>query len=204
MLLLSPGKSAADYFYHFTDIFSGTTPPGTSPWIDAFFHDVSPGTVELTVTAPGLASGEFLNEFFLNLNPGFMPTNLVFTKLSTTGTFTDPVITKGVDAFQADGDGKYDVDFSFGTATAARFEAGESIKYQITGIAGLVALDFNYPSAPMGGHGPFLSAVHVAGFGNGDSAWIAPVPEPTTAALFCLAMGILGGGRWLIRRSKKA
>lgn len=208
--LFSAPKASADFFYHFSNVFSGTSPSDPAPWIDAFFHDVSPGTVDLTITASGLATGEFMSGIYINLNPNDAPTSLSFTKLSTTGSFSLPTISEGVDSFKADGDGKYDVLFSFGTANSTTFSAGDSITYKITGVTGLTAMDFDYLSLPAGGHGPFLSAAHIQGICTADgSAWVSPtgltpVPEPTPAVLLSVALGVFGGARWLKARAKKS
>ena len=208
--LLAPSKAAADFYYHLNNTFSGSSPSGPAPWVDAFFHDVSPGTVDLTISAVGLTGTEFLSEFYINLNPIDFATNLVFTKLSTSGTFSLPSISEGTDSFKADGDGKYDVLFNFGTANGTTLDGGESITYQITGIAGLTALDFNYLSLPAGGHGPFLAAGHVQGImcSTDTSGWISPtgltpVPEPSTSVLLSAALGLIGGARWFFARAKK-
>jgi uncharacterized protein (TIGR03382 family) len=62
----------------------------------------------------------------------------------------------------------------------------------ITGIGAaagtLVATDFQFLSAPAGGHGPFYVAAHVQGIGaeGDDSGWVT-TPEPTTFTLAALA-----------------
>jgi len=208
--LLSPSRAAADFYYYFDHSFSGASPSLPSPWITEFFHDVSPGTVNLTITASDLASTEFMSELYINLNPSKAPTSLAFSMLGSSGSFTLPSISKGVDSFKADGDGKYDVKFSFGTADGTRFTAGDSITYQITVITGLVAMDFDYLSAPAGGSGPFLSATHIQGITNctDTSGWanpnvLTPVPEPAPVALFGLALGLWAGTRRFFARAKK-
>ena len=183
--------------------------------MDAFFHDVSPGTVQLTVTNLGLSTGEFVSGLYLNLNPAYNSSlgNLLFTPVSSSGSFTAPSISLGVDSFKADGDGKYDILFNFDTSGSGRFEANEAFTYTITGIPGLVSTDFIFLSMPAGGHGPFDAAIHIQGIAIGDSGWADPskggvivgnVPEPSSGILLVVAMGLVGGGRWLLRRAKQS
>lgn len=206
-----PRQAAATFVYHFNiggdPVFSGTPPSGSPPWIDATFQDSSPGTVLLTIANVGLSSGEKLTELYFNLNPSKLATSLTFTHVSDSGGFVLPTIGRGENAFQAGGDGKYDILFSFSQSRAAAFTAGEYLTYQITGIPGLIASDFIGLSLPAGGHGPFLAAGHVQGIsvagGGSTSGWIAPsqfttipVPEPSSAALLLLT----GVGAWVSRR----
>lgn len=193
--LCSPMKAAAgSFFYHFDNVFSGTSPTGPSSWVDAQFTDVTPGTVNLTFSTTGLTGTEFVSELYLNLNTVLNPNTLVFTKTGGVGSFTDPTLSKGVDQFKADGDGNYDLLLGFATAGNGRFGVGDSITYQITGIPGLQASDFSFLSAPAGGSGPFLAATHVQSIGNGDSGWIAPTvltPAPEPATVVVLGSGML-------------
>jgi hypothetical protein len=214
--LLSPAKSSAasGITYQFDNEFSSGTPPaGPGPWITASIQNISPGTVQLTIANNGLLGSEFVSGFYLNLNTNFSPLNLSISYISSSGTFLIPsvgsgTIERGTDSFKADGDGKYDVLFDFSTVSGSTFGAGESVTYQISGIAGLTADDFVYLSAPNGGHGPFYAAAHVQGIGSDGalSGWVEPslgaqpilVPEPSSAALLVLSLGFLG----FVRRSK--
>src|SRR6185503_10467667 len=95
-------------------------------------------------------------------------------------TLSNGAITEGVNAFKADGDGKYDVLFQFSTTPGDSFTGGEQISYLITGITGLDAMDFyRFLSLPAGGHGPFFAAGHVQAISYGEgSGWIAPSDSP--------------------------
>jgi hypothetical protein len=105
-------------------------------------------------------------------------------------------ILTGVDAFQADGDGKFDISFDFPPPPGTEpelFTSGETVVYDITYTSAIDVTDFDFPSAMGGGQGTFQSAAHVQRIGeNADgSGWIGPgfpnVPEPSTALL-------VGGG----------
>jgi hypothetical protein len=218
---LNPFRADASHVYHFDiggdPVFSGTPPAATAPWVDAYFFDVAPGTVLLTISNAALSSVEKLTEFYINLDPTKDPTSLNFTSLGSSGGFSLPTIDQGVDGFKADGDGKYDVRFNFGQPPASAFTSGEYITYQISGISGLVAADFIYLSMPAGGHGPFYAAGHVQGIDASNvtdegslSGWIAPseytelppIPEPGSASILALAAGILF--RRYLARSRQA
>jgi len=192
--------SAADYVYSFTNTFSGTSPSNSGPWMEVWFHDVTPGTVSLTISNIGLSGTEFISGLYLNLNTNFAAPSLSFQYLGGNGAAPTNILT-GLNQFKADGDGKYDILFDFDTTSSSRFEAGEYLTYQITGIASLNVSDFNYLSAPAGGAGPFLAAAHVQSIGpNGDSGWMRPgsfdpithtVPEPTCATLLAACSGLV-------------
>lgn len=208
-MLLCPGRiNASGILFQFDTAFpSDPNPAGTGPWIDAYFQDVSSGTVLLTITNVQLAAGEFVGGagnganggVFFNLNPSLNATNLIFTPNGSSGSFTAPTIATGTDGFQADGDGKYDIQFDFATANSGRFTGGDSVTYTITGISTLTAADFAYLSAPAGGSGPFYAAAHVQGLSGGNSTWIEPyqvtvipVPEPAPVALLAMSIGLWG------------
>jgi hypothetical protein len=194
--------SASDITYHFDTVFlNAPAPAGPAPWVDATFHDVSPGTVLLTISAVNLDSGFFIGGqsqggLFFNLNPGLVPTDLSFNRVSANGSFGD-VVFAGANGFKADGDGYYDVNVNF---TSHNFVSGSSISFQITDIndSALNASDFSYVSAPGGGAGEYYAAAHIQG---GISTWVGsvavePVPEPWTGTLLAASFGLWGAMRY--------
>lgn len=216
--------NAFGYIYHFNiggdqDNFSGTQPSSPPPWVDMYFQDAGAGAVSLTISNVGLTATEKLTQLYVNLNPTLDPTSLIFTPVSSTAgvfvpTLANGAITEGVNAFKADGDGKYDVLLNFSTTPGDSFNGGEYVSYLITGITGLNAMDFyRFLSLPAGGHGPFFAAAHIQSISYGEgSGWIAPsdspsgveeitVPEPASASLLLLA-GAVGALRY--RASRKA
>ena len=186
------------------------------PWLRAIFEDIAPGTIRLTMNALNLIANEFIDEWSFNLNPVLDPTFLNFApvNVSAVGAVT---ISTGVNAFQADGDGSYDIHFDFPQSNsgggAMRFKAGESVIYDITyDIPGvLVEGSFNFQSQPpSGGNGFFNTAAHIQGIGTGGGAsdWIgeddpvvvppgtgiggASVPEAASLIVWSLLMGAVG------------
>lgn len=207
VLLLPSGAKAADLVYEFNTVFSygGSlpSPTGPAPWLTAEFQDVTPGTVDLTINTSGLQGSEYVSSFYLNLDPSLTPTSLTFTKTGMTGSFTDPTISLGENAFKADGDGYYDIDLEFATSHGSTFTVGDSISYQITG-SGIDAASFDFGSQMGGGAGTWLAAAHVQSIGSdgSSSAWIAPAPEPSSITLLLVAGSLWFGGRRLVNRTR--
>ena len=181
--------------------FSEATPPAeAAPWLNATFNDGgSPGSVVLTLTNTNLIGSEMVSQWIFNLDPDLNPGDLVFSPPTKTGSFTSPSISTGVNAFKADGDGKFDIKLAFATGGGEddRFGAGEGVEYTITGIPSLTSGSFDFLSAPSGGHGPFPTAAHVQSIGAGeDSGWVS-IPEP--AAMSLLLVGAVG----FVRRRRR-
>lgn len=198
------GASAATLTIDLDFEFSGgADPAGTPPWLRATFSDVAGGGVELTLTSLLQGPTEFIADWDFNLDPALDPTALDFA-FQSGGTFTQPTITTGVNAFQADGDGKFDIEFLFSSAgddgDSGRFGVGDFGVWLITGIDGLDVFDFDFNSVEGGGNGTYTSAAHVQGIATAPgSGWIGnedtveppfEIPEPTTLAL--LGLGLMG------------
>ena len=207
--MLSPLSAKADFAIPFDKIFSGGSPASTNtPWVNASFADVGPGTVRLTVSNLTLTGAESVEELYLNINPSYNPSNLIFSETGSSSNFFAPTIATQTDHFKADGDGKYDILFSFATTGPTnRFINSEYIVFQISGIPTLTAADFDYLSAPAGGSGPFYGALHLqstsigedSGWASGDHIVSPDIPEPGTATLGLLALTSWFG----LRRSRR-
>lgn len=203
VLLLAGRAGATGILYQFNNVFSGNVPPGgPAPWIDATFQTQSNG-VQLTINNAGLSGGEFLSELDFNLNPNYSASaiqGLQFGLVASNGNFGASSIVTGEDIKKADGDGYYDINFNFNTASAGQFGAGDYLVYLITGITGLTASDFAFLSSPGGGHGPYYAAAHIQGISGGNSVWVqpsngpvlVPVPEPPAWALLVASIGLWG------------
>jgi hypothetical protein len=198
--------------------FSGATAPsGSPPWGTITFTDLGLGIVQVEFEANLQSSTEFISEWSFNLDPSFDPNNLLFAFIS--GNDAD-VIATGADAFQADGDGKFDVQFEWtGSSAGDRLDGTETSVYSITCTlcSGFNASSFDFTSATGGGQGVFHTAAHVQGIGPsaGLSGWVGDggtggeggiggeqVPAPAT--LVFLGLGLVGlGARQAIRRLRQ-
>lgn len=163
--------------YDFGQVSAGGTPAGTPPWMQASFTDTAASTVQLTISAGNLSGTEFVSCWYFNLNPNLDPTALSFAVSGSTGSFTDPTVQTGANAFKAGPDGKFDIllNFATGGGDSTRFTSGDSLTFTITGLSGLTASDFDFLSAPSGGSGPYSSSAHVQAIDASDrSGWINP------------------------------
>jgi len=215
-----PVSARAVVLYTFgTNLFSGDSSLSTNiPQLTLLFQDVSPGTVHLTISAPGLTNNENVDKLYININPAYNPNSLILANFAVaSGSFALPTVDQGEDGFKADGDGKYDERFNFGGSDLTTwFSAGDVMTCDLTGIPTLTSLDFIYLSTPAStsSSGPFDAAVHIVSIfnpnGHGDTsgyigvlgpdAHIIPVPEPTAAAFASLAFILWLRSRWLNRR----
>ncbi len=144
--------------------FSGTAPQGTPPWLSLTWNDHGgSGLVTVTLTATNLTGSEFVTSVYMNLDPALDPDDLDFSAPTKVGSFNNPSIHTETDEYKADGDGKYDIKLVFSTSagTSKRFDAGDAVSYDISGIASLNTYSFDFLSKPAGGSGPFTAAAHV-------------------------------------------
>lgn len=178
-LLVSAFSASADTVtYNFGSVSSGATPAGSPPWVQAAFTDTGmpANTVQLTLNAGNLSGSEFVSCWYFNLDPTLNASALTFTATGSSGSFTTPTVMTGTDGFKAGPDGKFDVLLKFSTSgdASTRFMSGDSLTFDITGITGLTADDFNWLSTSAGGSGLYSSAVHIQSIDGGDSAWVNP------------------------------
>jgi hypothetical protein len=124
----------ASFLFNPVNTFSGTAPVG---YLTADFTDVV-GGVQLVINS-NLAVGESLDPgkaLYFNFNPSkssILP-NLSFQLTGDVSFCQQADVSTGTDAFKADGDGYYDINFTFTPSTKA-FISGESQTYKITAAA---------------------------------------------------------------------
>lgn len=197
LMSVAAGSAYANLTFVFdpSNTFTGTAPTGS---LTAEFIDVTPGTVDLVLTS-SLAAGEKVSEMYFNYG-GSALASLAFSL--DTATNTDgpaATVTTGSNAFKADGDGFYDILFTFSTANPGSLTNGTSQTYMITGT-NLVASDFNFLSSPVDAdgkgsapNGTWLAAVHVQNIGTDSaSGFVGGAPVPIPPSVWLLGSGLLG------------
>jgi hypothetical protein len=206
------GQATAQVTYYFTydsmfnaPMAGGVAPTGT--WATAKFVDVGGGTVQMTLSANSITSAEDIRALYFNYSGDL--SGLTWTPVDTSAA-TPTIETGGAtytdNSYKADGDGWYDILFSF-SGGMNKLTAGESVIYNISG--GVSPSDFYEKAAPgTGGNGPFYAAVKLTGIPCGDiydpncqqgttSAWAAGVvPEPVSSTLFLVGAATLGFRRF--------
>lgn len=205
MVALAPASQASIVTFNYNQVISGSGLTSGSTWLKAVFNDGgSSGAVTLTMSTPGLVGSQNVSGMYFNIDPTLNSSlnNLSFTYLS--GSSSGPAassVSVGNNAFKADGDGRYDILFSFPTGSG--FNANETVTYQITGIPSLTAQSFNYLSAcgspSCTGPGNFYAAAHVQNTSGGSSEWVGSnagsvtaVPEANIWAMMVVGLGALG------------
>lgn len=210
LLLLSGTASAATVTFNYDISFGSVTPDGPAPYVTSIFDDGgSAGTVVLTMMVAATVNDADVTDMYFNLDPSLDPTLLTFSRVSGTGPIdADVTPLTGVDAFTADGDGMFDILFELPPppgGQSVRFNAGEDLVYQISGIPTLTASSFNIFSDPAGSFGPFLSAAMFVDTGPGglNSDFVGAIPEPSTLTLLSLGILLIAGAAWRrrLRRS---
>jgi hypothetical protein len=158
----------------------------------------------LTMQASNLLAGEFISNWYFNIDPALNTRSLKFSYVNGQQAQS---VSKGANCCKANGAGFYDLAFAYSTSGtrggANRFTGGEVSTYLISGISGLTASAFSFMSSPSGGHGVWHTAAQIQGMANGGSGWIggSPIPEPTSLFLGGSIAAVLALGLWRRRRS---
>ncbi len=177
----------------------GAQPAGPPPWLRVVVDDHNAnGNVTVSIQSLTLVNSEFVSKVLLNIKSPVVPAVLSSSSLSKSGTFSDPAVEFGANAFNAGGGSSFDMLVSFATGGPTnRFGAGDSVSFDVIGHPGLNSGSFNWLSS--GGSGSRLVSAHVQGIGSnaGSSGWItsvAPTPEPASLSLLAAA-GLLARRR---------
>jgi hypothetical protein len=196
-----PRAGAAMTTLNLNDVFSGTAPGGSSPWLTLSIQDLAPNSVQFTFNAINLpASGEFVSGWYFNFNPALNSdlSKLSFSIISNPTGFKNSNITVGTKN-AADGGGYYNFEFDFPTS-GPTFTSGEKVVVDVSGTNGFSVneSDFLYLAQPHGGNGVYYSAAHVQAESGGASGWVgattvSAIPEPTSYAAIAgaLALGLV-------------
>ena len=179
-----PGQAAIVTYDLCVEFSDGTSPAGPAPWLRAAFDDDGDtGSVTLTMEDLNLTGTEFVSEWYFNLDPALDPTGLIINfSAGQSG-----AVSTGTDSFKADGDGLYDILFSFPTS-GDRFGADQSSTWIFT-LDRLTANSFNFLSLTGGGHGPYPTAAHVQDVDGSYGGWIT---TPIPGAVWLFGAGLLG------------
>ena len=171
--LLPTAARASTLTITLDQVFSGNTPNSSSPYLIATFLDganciggaCAAGTVQLLLTSSLEAAGEFVTEWDFN--------SLVLPLTITQVNGPTASISTGSNAFQADGDGLYDISIVFLSGPpSARMDGADTALFTIVG-SGITVSTFNTLSAPGGNAGgPFHSAAHIQGISPNCSGWV--------------------------------
>lgn len=219
-LVFAANSASADMLtFDLNSEFSGAVAPtGTPPWLRATFDDGgTAGTVDLTLEALSLSGVEHVKIWDFNVaeSLGLTTSNITQNTGPTAG------FSVMQNSFKADGDGFFDIQFTFANGT---FVSGSTATFTFT-LANLVASSFDVFSsttgsggASSGGAGPFRTAAHVGGIAiddpddpTGGSGWVTEtdiidpqdpiVPEPSSWLLLAVGGCLVGACRWR-RRSR--
>ena len=198
--LAAPRAAATIVTYDVNTAFSGAQSAGTAPYVRLVFDDeATPGFVRMTASAPGLEPAEWVARISLNLDPALDVTQLTFSNYEIlSGTLLQPLAFLGTDEFEAGGGGQFDWELRFavsGGGQTRRFNQGESFRFDLSGIAGLNANSFNFPSAPPAPNGQQLLAVQIQNIGPDALEGYHTIPEPATGALVLVGLGALASRR---------
>lgn len=190
MLIASMSERVTGTTYNLSQTYGADSvaPAGSKPWLTLTTTTLSganAGKVQLEFYASGLTGPEYVDEWYLNIDPAINPTNLSFGSAVKTGSFSLPTINLGTDSYKAGPDGRFDIKLLFSTSNAGggvnRFTAGDKLTYTVSySLGSITAESFDFFSAPEGAYGPYHTAAHISATGAtaSNSAWVNSVPEP--------------------------
>jgi hypothetical protein len=181
--------------YELKNIFNGDKFDTGSNWLTADFQDTGTNMVMLTLTSHLLDPDYFIQKVAFNISPFIMPSSLLFSTASISGTTLTPShILNGKDnACNLAGSGSqgkgFDVLLNFPNANKNRFNNNDSITLIITGL-GITADSFDFLNAS----GAANVGAHIALGGSRSSAVtnVNPSPVPIPGSVWILGSALLG------------
>ena len=202
-LVLLAQKVRAQSQFELGAVLGGTTPTSVAPWLTAIFTDITPGRVSLMLQSHLDVASEFIGEVALNLNPSFNPTSLTFLQINGAPLQGAPSLSaNGIRLAGAGNLGVgFDVLLSWPTANGrGRLNGTETVSFEISGPANLMASDFDFFNTVNGPAGEAIIGAHIQGIpvgsGTGGSgAVIQLIPEPSVVVLFVMAIATVGVGQ---------
>jgi hypothetical protein len=186
---------------------NGSAPSGSTPWLKADFESTTAGTVTLTLSNL-MASSEFTPTWLFNTNADLSDVSIVQTGTSPIHPLASVSkgSTTGDSSIKA---GTFTLDFTWPTANNAdRFSGGLTATFTITDSVDMItAHSFDVTSTGTGGG--FLSAAKIQGIpaaGGGTTSGTivnGAVPEPSSAVLGVIGVGLIGSIVFVKRRRRR-
>ncbi|HEY5753839.1 MAG TPA: PEP-CTERM sorting domain-containing protein [Chthoniobacterales bacterium] len=197
-LVAGSAAHAASSTFGLNTTVNGTLPVGgglSEPFLKYTIADSATtggpaGSVDLTFNVSNLSSTEYVDDWFFNLAPegGPLPLGLNIAPLSSSGTFTTPIISFTTARGQIANAGyEFDVELDFETSGSGggvqRFNQGDQFVLRITATNALSISDFLYTDAG-NPNIPVFTLAKVNGIPPNNSGEVTFVPEPSSLVLF--------------------
>lgn len=197
MMLLAP-RAMATIQFQLDNVWNGSTPTTTGPWLTADFTTIgSGGAVQVTLTG-NMASSTFIDQLTFNIASSFTPSSVAASQSTgPTATFykTTQNANGGTTITGYGNDKGWDFVLKWPTSNSnpsARFSGTDTVTFTLT-AAGLTEDDFKYFNATGDKH---YIAAHIMGFGSSGAidGCISTVPEPSTFIAGAMALVPVGLG----------
>jgi hypothetical protein len=198
LLINLPAQATTITFTDFQKFSGGADRPN----VTATIEDTSTaGTVQITMSASTLVDNGKVFGWYFNVGlPGLSRANFAYSSgVVASSILVDYSNPTNPTTLKADGDGYFDILFSFPGTGVGTFDAGEQSIYTVT-HAGLTAEAFKALSSTGGGQGVYYSVVKQSSWWGTETTKTTAVPEAGT--LMLLGPGLIGIGLYRWRRKK--